>query len=257
MSNDSQPKGWMRQSVLPGLGLAATGFLWWFSIQFLGHDSILLQRFSPDQTLVAAEDLIKNGELWTHTLASLKRVALGLFFAVLIGVPLGLLIGIFPIFNRISSTSFQFLRMISPLAWMPIAVIALGVGEAPVIFLVSFAAVWPIIINVSAGVAAIDPQWLKLANSVGANGIERLAHIVIPAIAAHLLTGIRIAIGLIWVVLVPAEMLGINAGLGYLILDTRDRMAYGELMAAILFIGCLGFSLDWVARLAHRKFADH
>ncbi|HEX5392431.1 MAG TPA: ABC transporter permease subunit, partial [Rhodocyclaceae bacterium] len=131
----------------------------------------------------------------------------------------------------------------------------LGVGEAPVVFLLAFTATWPIVLNVAAGVAAIDKQWITLAESMGATRTERLWHVTVPAIAAHLLTGIRLAIGLIWVVLVPAEMLGVNAGLGYFILDTRDRMAYGELMASILFIGLLGFLLDWLARWAHRRWA--
>ena len=148
------------------------------------------------------------------------------------------------------------MRMISPLSWMPLAVMTLGVGEAPVVFLIAFAAVWPIVLNVAAGIQAIDPLWLTLADSLGANRPERLWRITVPAIACHLLTGIRLSIGLIWVVLVPAEMLGVNAGLGYFILDTRDRMAYGELMATILFIGLIGFVLDWLARQAHRHWSD-
>jgi NitT/TauT family transport system permease protein len=212
-------------------------------------------RFSPEQTWEAAGALLRGGELWGNAWASLHRVGLGLLLALLLGVPVGLLVGSWRGFDQSTSILFQLLRMISPLSWMPVAVMALGVGEAPVVFLLAFAATWPIALNVAAGIAAIDPQWLALADSMGASPRERLGRVIVPAIAAHLLTGVRLAIGIIWVVLVPAEMLGVNAGLGYLILDTRDRMAYGELMATIVFIGLLGFALDWLARRAHERLA--
>jgi NitT/TauT family transport system permease protein len=99
-------------------------------------------------------------------------------------------------------------------------------------------------------IVTAPPSGLKC--SLGANPREKLWHITVPAIAAHLLTGIRFAISLIWVVLVPAEMLGVNAGFGYFILDTSDHMVYGELMATIIFIGLL----DWAARYAHRHWSD-
>lgn len=245
----------VRQCLMPLSGLALATLAWWALVHGLGADSLLAARLSPGDTAAAALDLWRSGEIWAHARASLQRVALGLGFALLVGVPLGLLVGSSRNFSAVSSATFQFLRMISPLSWMPIAVMALGVGDAPVVFLLAFAAVWPIVLNVSAGIGAMDPQWLELARSLGANRRERLWYVTVPAVAAHLLTGIRLAIGLIWVVLVPAEMLGVSAGLGYFILDTRDRMAYGELMATILFIGFLGFLLDWIARRAHQRWS--
>ncbi len=255
MSQHTSPLARVRQLAYPLLGLALAGALWWALVHGVGQQSLMAARFSPENTWAAVGELWRGGEIWQHTRSSLQRVGLGLLFALLVGVPLGLLAGSWRGFNQATSTTFQFLRMISPLSWMPVAVMALGVGEAPVVFLLTFAAVWPIVLNVAAGIAAIDPQWLTLADSLGANRRERLWHVIVPAIASHLLTGIRLAIGLIWIVLVPAEMLGVNAGLGYFILDTRDRMAYGELMATILFIGLLGFILDWLARLAHQRWA--
>lgn len=241
-----------RDVAWPLLGLALAVALWWLAIRVAGAGSPMAARFAPESTWQALLELTSARDIWLHAWASLRRVALGLLFALVLGVPLGLLVGSWRRFDRLTSATFQFLRMISPLSWMPIAVMVLGVGEAPVVFLVAFAATWPIVLNVAAGIRAIDPLWLTLAQSLGANRRERLWHITAPAIATQLLTGIRLAIGLIWVVLVPAEMLGVNAGLGYFILDTRDRMSYGELMATILFIGMLGFLLDWLARYAHR-----
>lgn len=244
----------LRLFTLPLLGLSLTVVLWWVLVHHVGRGSPMAARFAPELTWEAARLLGQGGELWSHAWSSLRRVGLALLFALLAGIPLGLMVGSWHGFNQATSTAFQFLRMISPLSWMPVAVMALGVGEAPVVFLLAFAAIWPIVLNVAAGIAAVEPQWLLLARSLGANRRETLWHITVPAIAAHLLTGIRLAIGLIWVVLVPAEMLGVNAGLGYLILDTRDRMAYGELMATILFIGLLGFILDWLARWTHERW---
>lgn len=138
--------------------------------------------------------------------------------------------------------------MVSPLSWMPLAVMALGVGEAPVVFLLTFAAVWPIVLNTAAGVMALDRSWLQLAHSLSATRTEVVLRIVLPGIVAHVLTGFRLALGIGWIVLVPAEMLGVSAGMGYFILDTRDRLAYDELTAGIVVIGALGFTLDLLAR---------
>jgi NitT/TauT family transport system permease protein len=102
--------------------------------------------------------------------------------------------------------------------------------------------------STSAGVAHLDRRWVQLGESLAATRAEMLWHIYVPGIAAHVLTGVRLAIGILWIVLVPAEMLGVSAGLGYLILDTRDRLAYSELTAVIVVIGALGFLLDLTAR---------
>jgi NitT/TauT family transport system permease protein len=240
---------------LPTFGLLLAACLWWLAVHVAGRDSLMAARFSPENTWRAAVDLAQGSDIWRHAWFSLRRVGIGLFIAVLLGLPLGLAVGSFSVVDRLTSVTFQFLRMVSPLAWMPLAVMVLGVGESPVLFLISFAALWPIVLNVAAGVRALDPNWLTLADSLGASRRERLWHIVLPATAQHLLTGVRVAIGLVWVILVPAEMLGVNAGLGYFILDARDRMAYGELMATILLIGLIGFGLDWLARQAHRRWS--
>ena len=121
-------------------------------------------------------------------------------------------------------------------------------------FLLTFAAIWPIILNTAAGVRQLNLRWLMLAKSLSATRSEVLFRIVLPGILGHILTGVRLAIGIIWIVLVPCEMLGVSSGLGYFILDTRDRLAYSELMAAIVLIGALGFLLDALAQRLHRHW---
>jgi NitT/TauT family transport system permease protein len=251
----------MSGSIRNGL-LAVTTFccvfiLWQIGIELLERRTPIAQAFGPVNALVASIDLLSTPHFWTHIGISLKRIAIGLAIAVAIGVPLGLLTGLSPKFAAGTSPLFQFLRMISPLSWMPLAVIVLGVGDAPVIFLLAFAAVWPILINTAVGVSQLDKNWLLLGKSLTATKYETITKIVLPGITSQLLTGIRLSIGLLWIVIVPAEMLGVSAGLGYFILDTRDRLAYSELMAAIILIGLIGWALDYSARWVHTKWSHH
>lgn len=166
----------------------------------------------------------------------------------MLGVPFGLLIGAIRQLDTLLSPAFQFLRMISPLSWMPLAVMSFGIGERAICFLLAFAALWPILMSTASGVGQLDKRRHQLGQSLAATRIELVWHIVLPAIAAPLLSGVRLAVGVLWIVLVPAEMLGVSAGLGYLVLDTRDRLAYSELAAVVVVIGAIGFVLDARAR---------
>ena len=132
-----------------------------------------------------------------------------------------------------------------------LVVMLAGIGDTPVYFLLAFSAVWPIMLSTAAGVQQLNPDWLLLAKSLSATRKEVVFKVILPGIMVHILNGTRLAVGIIWIVLVPAEMLGVTAGLGYFVLDTRDRLAYDELMAGILLIGLLGFLLDWTLRSAH------
>lgn len=247
-------KARLRRFALPLLGIAAVVALWWAGSLLLTRRTPIASAFAPLPSLEALWHLVTSADIWHHALLSLKRVALGLLLALAVGVPLGILTGVWRLFAQATTPVFQFLRMFSPLSWMPIAVMVLGVGDAPVYFLLAFAAVWPILLNTSAGVAQLDPNWLLLARSVCATRRETVLRVILPGITAHILTGVRTAIGILWIVLVPAEMLGVSAGLGYFILDTRDRLAYSELMAAIVLIGALGYLLDHFARWLHARW---
>ncbi|WP_087721525.1 ABC transporter permease [Pandoraea sp. PE-S2T-3] len=236
-------------------GLAGIIAIWWLGIALLTTPGSLAAQFSPAAALSALPDLFRDEQLGLHILASLRRIGVGLAWALVLGVPLGFLIGRVRWLDATLTPSLQFLRMVSPLSWMPIAVMSLGVGDPAVYFLLAFAALWPLVMSTAAGVTQIDRRWVQLGESLAATRWEMLWHVYVPGIAAHVLTGVRLAIGILWIVLVPAEMLGVNAGLGYLILDTRDRLAYSELTAVILVIGVLGFGLDWAARFIYRRFS--
>lgn len=228
-------------------GLLGLLMLWWL-LAWWQADSHLATLFAPKATFASLYELLGQAELYGHIGVSLQRIFIGLGLALLIGVPLGLLVGHSRNLELATTPAFQFLRMISPLSWMPIAVMVMGVGDVPIYFLLAFAAVWPILLNTAAGVRQLDHRWLQLTRSLSATYTETLLRLIIPGILGHVLTGVRLAIGILWIVLVPCEMLGVSAGLGYFILDTRDRLAYSELMAMVIIIGLLGFLLDAAAR---------
>lgn len=243
-----------RDRALPFVGLGIGVAIWWLAAAFFWKDNPLLQSFAPRDTFDALVRLVGTGEIWPHLWASLRRVLISLGLATLVGAPLGVLLGLWKSAERSTSAIFQFVRMISPISWMPIAVMALGVGDLPVLFLLSMAAVWPVMLNTATGVAAVDRNMILLAQSLSATRWEIIFRVIVPSILSYVLTGLRLAVGVAWIVLVPAEMLGVHAGLGYYVLDTRDRLAYAELAAVILLIGLVGYALDTLLRAVHHAW---
>lgn len=234
-------------------GLLGTLLIWWLTTTPLWHSGVI-SDFSPERTFAAIGQMVISGTIFPHIGASLRRVFVGLGVATLIGIPMGLLIGLSRVIEQATSVLFQFVRMISPVSWMPVAVMVFGIGDWPVYFLLTVSAVWPLMLNAAAGVASVDRRWLLLSRSLCATRWETVTKVIVPATIPHLLTGLRLAVGIIWIVLVPAEMLGVRAGLGYFILDTRDRLAYSELMAVILIIGLMGYLLDTALRWANQAW---
>ncbi|GAA1205227.1 ABC transporter permease [Pseudonocardia alaniniphila] len=238
-----------RGTLLPAVGgiLVATA-LWWTITTVLTAPDSMLRAFAPQHALPAVVDLARQGVLLDDVATSLWRLLVGLLVAAVLGLAIGLAVGLLPLLDAATGPVFQFLRMVSPLSWAPVAIGLFGIGHRPVYFLVAAAAIWPIVLNTIAGVRSIDPGFLLAARSLGATRAEALTTVVLPAIRPHVLTGLRLALGIAWVVLVPAEMLGVTSGLGYEILNSRDQLAYDQVMAVILVIGLLGFVLDTLAR---------
>ena len=254
-ASTGQPPQWQApvgNALLGVSGLVVLLILWWIGTEVLSAPESFVRHFAPASAFASLAQLLTESDLMLHVYVSLRRVMVGLGLALLIGVPIGLAVGTYRRLNAATSPAFQFLRMISPLSWMPIAVMVFGIGDRPIYFLLSFAAVWPILLNTAEGVRRLEPSWLRLASSLSATRWETLRHVIFPGVLGHILTGLRLAIGIVWIVLVPCEMLGVSAGVGYFILDTRDRLAYSELMAMVLIIGVLGFLLDAAARGLYR-----
>ncbi len=245
----------VESALLGVVGLAVLALLWWLGTGALPHGSLLARSLSPGETARSLLALISGDELLGHVLVSLRRIGVGLGLALLAGVPAGYLVGSSRRLDAATSPAFQLLRMISPLSWMPVAIMLLGVGDRPIYFLLAFAGVWPILLSTASGVQQLDPGLLELGRSLSATRREIALRIVLPAVLGPVVTGVRLAVGVLWIVLVPCEMLGVSAGLGYYVLDTRDRLAYSELTAMIVIIGALGFTLDYAARQLGRRFA--
>lgn len=241
------------------LGLIILLALWWLGgyLIYINPDTTHFADFGPIPTFQAFPILWGDGTIQAAISASSYRLFMALLIAIGCGVPIGILIGRSKRFREISNSPFQLLRMISPLSWEPIAVIVFLTWNQAIIFLLSIAAVWPVAFATAAGLAKVDPDWFKVARNLGAKPWHMLTQIILPAIAFDILTGIRLALGVAWIVLVPAEFLGVTSGLGYSIADARETLSYDHLSAMVLIIGIFGYILDGFAVLMIKKFGWH
>ncbi len=208
----------------------------------------------PQPTIVAFWEQLSYEYFYFSVLASLKRIGVGLSLAFIIGFPMGWAVGASPSIRIFFNYPFHFVRMISPLAWMPIAMLFMPTFEQTILFLISFACIWPILLNTAQGVMHINPEWVNMARIQGATSWQLIVHIIFPGIVPYILTGIRLALGVAWIVLVPAEFLGVNSGLGYMINNARDAMEYDRLMAGVLSIGAIGMSMDCLIQWIQSKY---
>ncbi len=237
------------------IGIGVMLIVWWIGGWIVASNPATMNfaGFAPAPTFERLWRMVLSGEALRMTIPSLARIGAGLGWAIAFGVPFGILVGRFRTVREASSVPFQFLRMISPLAWMPIAVMAFATWDRAIIFLVGVAAVWPILFSTAHGFRRIDPAWFKVARNLGARPWHMLFTIILPAIAQDALTGIRLAVGVAWIVLVPAEFLGVTSGLGYSINDARDALEYDRLAATVVIIGIIGFTLDLICEQAIRR----
>ena len=239
------------------LGLGLFFLAWWGLTRTLqGHPQFFaFANMAPEYAMPALLRMLEDGVLVQHTLSSLGRIAGGLAWAAVLGVSLGLVIGFSPLLGRLCHLPFQLLRMVSPLSWMPIAVLAFATWSGAITFIIAMAAVWPVVFATANGVKKLNPGWFSLAQSLRSPWYRTLAYVVFPAISQDLLTGLRLALGVAWIVLVPAEYLGVTSGLGYAINDARDALEYDRLAAVVMAISIIGFSLDLLFLLLVKQTA--
>lgn len=241
------------------VGLAALVALWWLAIHFVTQNPDLSQfeDFSPAATLQAYPEIWEDGTIQAALKSSGYRLGWGLGLAIAIGVPVGIVFGRVKWFQNLFNVPFQFFRMISPLSWEPIAVVVFSGWEEAIIFLIAMAAVWPVIFSTAAGLAKVDPNWFKVARNLGAKPYHMVTRIIIPAILFDVLTGIRLALGVAWIVIIPAEFLGVTSGFGYAIEDAREGLEYSHLMAFVLVIGAVGYVLDTICVMLIKRYSWH
>jgi NitT/TauT family transport system permease protein len=199
---------------------------------------------SPGEVAVALTEEIRNGRLVRDAVASLFRVAMGFGGAIAVGVPVGLWLGHSAWARAMLLPFVNFLRALSPLAWIPFAIFWFGIGDAPAIFLIFGATLFPLVVSTLAAVAAIPEVYFRVARENGCRGLAMLQKVTFPAILPSLVTALRVGAGLAWLVVVASELVAGRDGLGYMIWDARNGLRVDLLVAAMLVIGYIGIMLD-------------
>lgn len=214
-----------------------------WQLAVLRHPHQLLP--GPWKTAGGIADLIQHGLLVKYIVASLFRVTWGFFLAVIVAVPLGLAIGWYRRAEMAFNPILQILRPISPLAWIPIAILWFGVGDLAAIFLIFVGCFLPLLLTVVNAVQSVPAVYIHAGRNFGLGPIELMRRVLYPSIVPRLMTGLRITLGLAWLVVVAAEMIAVNSGLGFLIVDARNAgNRYDLVVAGMVLIGIVGLLLD-------------
>jgi nitrate/nitrite transport system permease protein len=185
-------------------------------------------------------------------LHSLARVGLGFALAVAVALPLGFLIGMSPLMRKAFDPFIQVLKPISPLAWMPLALYTLKDSNVSGIFVIFICSVWPMLINTAFGVASVKREWLNVAMTLEVSALRKAFRVILPAAAPTILTGMRISMGIAWLVIVAAEMLVGGTGIGYFVWNEWNNLSLSNVIFAILLIGLVGMLLDQVFGVLQR-----
>ena len=185
-----------------------------------------------------------SGELLQDAAGSLTRVGLGFGLGLALALPLGLLMGALPLLRAFTNPLIQILRPIPPIAYIPLAILWFGLGNPPAVFLIALGAFFPILMNTIAGVSQVDSIFLRAARNLGASPLRIFAQVILPAAMPYILSGVRIGIGTAFLVVIVAEMIAVNNGLGYRILEAREYFWTDKIMAGMLSIGLIGLTID-------------
>jgi NitT/TauT family transport system permease protein len=237
------------KGVAPYVVVALVIGTWWAVVVLSGTPIFP----SPADVVRGIISLATEGVLLHHISASVMRVIVGYGLALSLAIPLGVAMGWYPGVYRAINPMIQMLRPISPIAWIPLAILWFGVGNTSPIFLITLASFFPMVVGTVAGVHAVEAQYIRAATNFGVTGLKLLLKVVIPAAMAQIVTGMRIGLGIAWLVVVAAEMVAINSGLGYLIIDSRNAgNRYDLVVAGMVFIGVIGFILDTIMRRLDR-----
>jgi NitT/TauT family transport system permease protein len=233
--------------ALPSVIVIAVVVALWWALVAVTNSAIFP---TPWGVVTGTLELARDGTLWEHIGASLLRVGAGFGIAVAFAIPLGLWMGwvrgAFVMLNPL----FQILRPISPIAWIPIAILWFGVGNASPIYLIFIASVFPMIVQTTVGVHTIEKRFLRAADNFGVTRKKLFLQVVIPATLPQIIVGMRIGLGVAWLVVVAAEMIALRSGLGYMIIDSRNAgNRYDLVIAGMIIIGLIGLALDGFMRL--------
>lgn len=231
--------------ILPFAAIAALLTLWTVAVQ--RQTSGLFP--DPLQVLQGLGELLRRGLLVKYVVASLFRVSWGFLLAVVTAIPIGLLLGWYRRGELALNPLLQLLRPISPLAWIPISILWFGVGDMAAIFLIYLASFLPLVVAAMNAVRNVPPTLLRAGRNFGLSNRRLLLDVILPASLPQLIVALRISLGVAWLVVVAAEMIAVNSGLGFLIVDARNAgNRYDLVVAGMLMIGLIGLALDVAIR---------
>jgi NitT/TauT family transport system permease protein len=226
------------RQALPSLAVMALLIAAWTAAVVAARSVIFP---TPWQVVMGTVELVRDGTLWNHIGASLFRVGTGFALAVVLAIPLGLWMGwVRDAFSTLNPL-FQILRPISPIAWIPIAILWFGLSDQAVVFVVFTTALFPLLFNTEAGARQINPVILNAGRCFGASGPSLFFRVVLPATVPFIITGLRISLGTAWRMIVAGEMLASQDGIGYLLMQSRFQFRAVDLMTAMILISIVGY----------------
>jgi nitrate/nitrite transport system permease protein len=244
--------------LLPLLGLAGVLVVWTALSQTVATDLPSPARTWLESQRYVLEPFFKDGEMNQGILRlasySLVRVGKGYLLALVIGTPVGFMLGLSPRFHQTFDPIIQFLRPISPLAWLPLGLVIFRRSEPAAIFTIALCAMWPTVINTAVGVRSISPDYLNVGRVLKLSRWNMLAKIIVPASLPYVFTGYRLSLGLAWLVIVAAEMLTGTPGVGGFLWQEYNSLVYSHIILSVLTIGAIGFLLDRLMGVVEKRF---
>ncbi|WP_083685316.1 aliphatic sulfonate ABC transporter permease SsuC [Massilia putida] len=224
--------------------------------QVAAHTGVLSSRILPEPLAVARafRDLALSGELWTHLRVSLWRAAAGFGLGAALGLALGLLNGSSRRAAALLDTTVQMVRNIPALALIPLVILWFGIDEAAKLFLLSVGVFFPVYLNTFHGIRAVDPGLIEMARSYGLSGRALYRDVILPGALPSILVGVRFSLGLVWVLLIVAETISAQAGIGYMTMNAREFLQTDVVLVGVLLYALLGKAADLAARGLERRF---
>ena len=244
--------------VLPLMGIGVTLLIWTMLSTTVARDLPSPIRTWEESKLYILNPFFKDGEMnqgiGRFAFLSLIRVGKGFLLAILMGTPLGFLLGLSAVFHRTFDPVIQILRPISPLAWLPLGLVIFKQSEPAAIFTIAICAMWPTVINTAVGVRSINPEYLNVGKVLKLTWVKTLRRITIPGSLPYVFTGYRLSLGIAWLVIVASEMLTGAPGVGGFLWQEYNSLVYSHILLSIITIGVIGFGLDRLMSVVERHF---
>lgn len=225
----------------------------WLGLLAFGSESVRIFLPTPAEVWEKAVQLIGEGRLARDALASIRRVAVGVGLAAIVGIPLGIGIALSRWFDRAFSPLIELMRPIPIAAWVPLSIMLFGIGEAPARALIFLGALYPIVLNTASGIRQVDPVYFRAAAMLGAARRTTVTRVALPASLPSILTGLRLSIGIGWWVVILAELLAVRSGLGYLMVEAQRRLNTETIIVAMITIGVIGWAMNQGAEALQRR----